>query len=145
MKTQSRIFSILILLTVLIMSAPATCIAFADKTDKNQQEFSSPPAITVTINVDLTPDCEALQTCQFEVLVFDVSDCAVENPPIDRKNYTYGQTVVFSNLTIDNAYVKVCVRVKPGTTCTSPNNAPKCVCKPAQSGTMNFDINICPE
>lgn len=143
MKTQSLIILIICLITVLISSMPDNCFASRDEPVKNQQQTLSPPAITVTINVDLTPDCEALQSCDFEILVFDVTGCAVENQPIDHQDYVYGQPNVFSNLTINNSFIRVCIRVKPGTSCGEPNYAPHCECKLAQSGNMDFDINIC--
>jgi len=64
-----------------------------------------------TLRVTLGPtNCEALQYCTIEIQVLDVNSCSVDNTPIAKQYYTYGDDNIFTDLTIDNGYVKVWVK-----------------------------------
>jgi hypothetical protein len=132
------LFFLIGILTVLSQSS------FADNqinTDEPDQLCS--PSTVLTLYVTLAPDCIALENCEWEVLVFDVSDCTQDTPLLDSKIYSYNQTLVFSSLTFNNNKVKVCVRQKPGSSCNELNYAPKCVCRNINGTTMDVTIDIC--
>jgi hypothetical protein len=133
------LFFLIGMLTVLSQSS------FADNqinTDEPDQACS--PSTLVTIEVKLDPDCKALEECEWEILVFDISDCTHDTQPIATALFVYGQPpITFNNLTFNNNYVKVCVRQKPGSICVPPNYAPKCQCKPINSNFIQFTIDIC--
>jgi hypothetical protein len=119
--------------------------SYADNTTlQATTDSTDTPLIVVDLTVTLDPDCTALHYCDWEVLVFDVSDCSQDNQPIATSDYKYGDPVLFSGLTFSNAKVRVCVRHKPGTPeCTYPNYAPQCVCRTINSSTMNIPLDIC--
>jgi len=73
--------------------------------------ISEPPSTVNTLRVTLGPtNCEALQYCTIEIQVLDVNSCSVDNTPIAKQYYTYGDDNIFTDLTIDNGYVKVWVK-----------------------------------
>lgn len=111
-----------------------------DEPPANEEEVCS-PLTNVSFTVILDDDCLAMQYCEFEFLVYDLPTCGDDSPPIAHYDYTYNNPTYF-NLTINNNYVRICVRVKPGTTCNYTNYAPKCTCKPTAT-SMTFNFNIC--
>jgi hypothetical protein len=132
------LFFIIGMLTVLSHSS------FADNqinTDEPDQLCS--PATVVTVTVTLDPDCEALQNCEWEILVFDVSYCTQDTQPIGYALYDYGVDAIFYNLTFNNSKVKVCVRQKPGSSCNDVNYAPKCECRNITNNQMDISLDIC--
>jgi len=141
MKTKTRILFVLFALIVIVSARPTICLGENEIPMKEQNILCS-TLTTVNVSVDLTPDCPAVQYCDWEIYVYDVSDCYVDVQPIDHQDYKYGQTNVF-NLTINNTHVRVCVRPKAGSHCYYENYAPKCECQQVGSGTMYFYLDIC--
>lgn len=142
MKTLKGIFSILYVLILCIIAMSNNCQA-GKVLPLITAEQSCSPLSVVTVTVHLTSDCTAMQNCQFEVLVFDITDCSVDTQPIARQDFVYGYDNIFSNLTINNAYVRVCIRKKTGTTCPYEFYAPKCSCAATSSPSMYFSLDIC--
>lgn len=86
-----------ILFFIIGMLAVLSQSSFADNqinTDEPDQLCS--PSTVVNVIVTLDPDCEALQYCEWEVLVFDISDCTQDSQPIASLPYAYGMEVFFS-------------------------------------------------
>jgi hypothetical protein len=142
MKTKTRILLLLYALIVIVSAMPSVCLGENEIPMKEQNILCS-TLTTVNVSVDLTPDCPAVQYCDWEIFVYDVSGCFVDVQPIAVRDYYYGTPTYFYGLTINNAYVRVCVRPKAGSHCYYENNAPKCECQPVGSGTMYFYLDIC--
>ena len=86
-------------------------------------------------------DCLCLQYCQIEIIILDVESCSIDAQPIARQDYSYGQPTVFTDLTISNAKVRICARIKPGTSC-GYSFYPKCDCQ-NPSYSMQSYLDVC--
>lgn len=122
---------------------PFSSMAGNDDPPINEDE-SCPPSTTISIQVTLDDDCSAMENCSFEFLVFDLPTCGDEGPPVAQSDFLYGTNpTLISNVTINNSWVKVCVRLKPGTHCDYTYYTPKCQFLPLSSSPMKFNLNLC--
>ena len=99
------------------------------------------PLTNVNISVTIGPnDCPALHNCEIEVAVWDITACSIDNQPIVTQAYSYNNSISWSNLSITGPYMRVCVRIKPGTSCHE-TFYPHCRCQPV--GDLNVTWDVC--
>lgn len=143
MKTIQKLLLLSLIMLTVSSANPYKCFAENGEPIKYANETCSPPT-TITVYVTLLNDCEAIQSCTFEILIFDLPSCSIDNPPIAAKDNQYGTTIDFPNLTFNSAKIMVCVRLKPGYNCSGYTYyAPKCECREVSSSDMDFELDIC--
>jgi hypothetical protein len=143
MKTIQKLLLLSLIMLTVISANPYKCFAENGEPIKYANETCS-PLITTNVHVTLLNDCEAVQYCTFEILIFDLPSCSIDNPPIATKDNLYGNTIDFLNLTFNSAKIIVCVRLKPGYNCSGYTYyAPKCECRDVSSSDMYFELDIC--
>jgi len=141
MKTKFKSMLFLLALAGIMNLFSINCFAGKDEPPVVDEQCTL--STTVELFVTLNPDCTAMDSCQFEILVYDVDVCTQNTPYIAIQDYVYNTTNYFGYLTFNYSQVRVCVRLKPGTHCDYTNYAPKCVCLPLDPPRMILNIDIC--